>query len=153
MLLEKSFFSFVDFGVLICDDDSDDDDGKGSLLKKKKKCQDFHGGPVVKTSLSNAGTEGSTPGQRAKLPHDLQPKNQNVKGNILTNSIKTLKIVHIKKKKSFIEHIFDTIFGIIFSYLVYHIFTIYGCCLLSIAAVSISQYNVILVLILIKLLC
>ena len=107
---------------------------------------------MVKTLLSNAGTEGSTPGQRAKPPHELQPKNQNVKGNILTNSIKTLKIVHIKKN-SFIEHIFDTVFGIIFSYLVYHIFTIYGCCLIFIAAVSISQYNVILVLILIKLLC
>ena len=53
---------------------------------------------MVKTLLSNAETEGSTPGQRAKPPHELQPKNQNVKGNILTNSIKTLKIVHIKKK-------------------------------------------------------
>ena len=77
MLLEKLLFSFVDFGVLICGDDSDNDDGKNILFKKKKKkrCQDFYGGPVVKTSLSNAETEGSIPGQRAKLPHALQPKN------------------------------------------------------------------------------
>ena len=81
---------------------------------------------MVKTLPSNTGTMGSIPDQRAKLPHALEPKNQNIKGNILTNLIKTLKIVHIKKK-SYIEHIFDTIFGIIFSYLVYHIFTIYGC--------------------------
>lgn len=73
MLLEKLLFSFVDFGVLICGDDSDDGDSK-TVIKKKKRCQDFYGGPVVKTSLSNAETEGFNPGQRAKLPHALHPK-------------------------------------------------------------------------------
>ena len=41
--------------------------------------RDFPGGPVVKTSPSNAGGEGSTPGRGAKIPHVLWPKNQNIK--------------------------------------------------------------------------
>ena len=64
---------------------------------------DFPGGPVVKTSPSNAGGAGSIPGQRAKIPHASQPKNQNIKkktrSNIVMNLIKTLKMVHIKKIK------------------------------------------------------
>ena len=32
---------------------------------------DVPGGPVVKTSLSNAGVPGSIPGQRAEIPHAL----------------------------------------------------------------------------------
>ena len=36
--------------------------------------------------------------ERAKILHASQPKNQNRK-NIVTNSKKTLKMVHIKKKK------------------------------------------------------
>ena len=38
------------------------------------------------------------PGQGARMPHG--PKNQNIyrKSNVATNSIKTLKMVHIKKK-------------------------------------------------------
>ena len=51
---------------------------------------------MVKTSPSNIGGVDSTPGQGAKMPHTLQPKNQN-RNNIVTNSIKTLIIVHIKK--------------------------------------------------------
>ena len=39
--------------------------------------RDFPGGPVVKTSPSNAG--GAGPGQGAKIPHAPQPKNQNIK--------------------------------------------------------------------------
>ena len=35
----------------------------------------FPGSPVVKTSPSNAGGEGSVPGQGTKIPHTLQPKN------------------------------------------------------------------------------
>ena len=53
---------------------------------------------MVKTSLSSAGDAGSIPGLGAKIPHALQPKNQNIKqSNFVTNSIKTLKMVHIKK--------------------------------------------------------
>ena len=41
--------------------------------------RDFPGGPVVKTSPSNAGGAGSILGLRAKIPHALRPKNQNMK--------------------------------------------------------------------------
>ena len=63
---------------------------------------DFPGGPVVETSPSNAGDAGLIPGRGAQIPHASQPKNQNVsnRSNIVTNSIKTLKMVHIKEKKS-----------------------------------------------------
>ena len=60
---------------------------------------DFPGGPVVKTSPSNAGGAGSISSQGAKISHALQPKNQNVNNRSggVTNSIKTLKTIHIKK--------------------------------------------------------
>ena len=41
--------------------------------------RDFPGGPVVGTSPSSAGVVGSIPGQGAKIPHALQPRNQNIK--------------------------------------------------------------------------
>ena len=41
--------------------------------------RDFPGGPVVKTSPSNAGVAGSIPGWGAKIPHASGPKNQNIK--------------------------------------------------------------------------
>ena len=54
---------------------------------------------MVKTSPSGAGDAGSISGLGAKIPHALQPKNQNIKqSNFVTNSIKTLKMVYIKKK-------------------------------------------------------
>ena len=40
---------------------------------------DFPGGPVVKSSPSNAGGAGSIPGQGAKIPHASWPKSQNIK--------------------------------------------------------------------------
>ena len=42
-------------------------------------CRDFPGGPVVKTSPSNAGGAVSIPGPGAKIPHGSGPKNQNIK--------------------------------------------------------------------------
>ena len=63
----------------------------------------FHDGPVVKTLPSNAGGVGSIPGQGAKNLTCLvarKPKHKN-RSNTVTNSIKTLKMVHIKKKKKF----------------------------------------------------
>ena len=60
--------------------------------------RDFPGSPMVGTSPSSAGSTGSIPARGAKIPHALRPKNQNMKQkNIVTNSIKTLKMVHIKK--------------------------------------------------------
>ena len=69
---------------------------KKKKRKKNKNIWDFPGGPLVKTSPSNAGA-GSIPGQGTKIPKALQPENWN-ENNIVTNAIKTLKGVHIKKK-------------------------------------------------------
>ena len=38
----------------------------------------FPGSPAVKISPSKAGGMGSIPGQAAKIPHALKPKNQNL---------------------------------------------------------------------------
>ena len=51
---------------------------------------------MVKTSSFNAGVMGSIPGRRAKIPYPQKPKHET--GNIVTNSIRTLKTVHIKKE-------------------------------------------------------
>ena len=61
--------------------------------------RDFPGGSVVKTSPCNTEDTGSIPVGETKIPHASGPKNQNIKNrsNIVTNSIKTLKIVHMKK--------------------------------------------------------
>ena len=57
---------------------------------------------MVKTLTSNAGGAGLIPGLGAKILHALQPKkkkkNINNRSSIVTNSIKTLKMVYIKKK-------------------------------------------------------
>ena len=45
-----------------------------SLSFKRSLYWDFPGGPVVKTSLPNAGGASSIPGQGAEIPHALQPK-------------------------------------------------------------------------------
>ena len=45
----------------------------------KSLSRDFAGGPVVKTSPSNAGHAGSIPGRGTKIPHASWPKNQNRK--------------------------------------------------------------------------
>ena len=60
----------------------------------------FPGGPVVKSSPSNAGGVDLVPGLAAKSPHAWwSKKTKHETSNIVTNSIKTLKIGHIKKKK------------------------------------------------------
>ena len=51
---------------------------------------------MVKTSPSNVGVAGSISGQRTKIPDALMPKKKN---DTATNSIKTLKMIHIKKKE------------------------------------------------------
>ena len=59
----------------------------------------FPKGPVVKTLSANVGAVDLLPDWGTKIPHALQPENQNLinKSNIVTNSLKTLKMVHIKK--------------------------------------------------------
>ena len=49
---------------------------------------DFSGGPVVKTSSSNAGSTGSIPGWRAKIPHASWPKYQSIKQRQYCNKSK-----------------------------------------------------------------
>ena len=49
---------------------------KEILKLKNKRTWDFLGGPVVKTSPSNAGGASSIPGQGTKIPHASQPKTQ-----------------------------------------------------------------------------
>lgn len=46
--------------------------------------------------LSNAGGMESISGQGAKIPH-LGPKHKKNKSNVVTNSVRTLKVVCIKK--------------------------------------------------------
>ena len=41
--------------------------------------RNFSGSPVVKTSPFSAGSEGSNPGQGAKILHRLQSENQDIK--------------------------------------------------------------------------
>ena len=53
----------------------------------KVKIRDFPGGPVVKTSPSNAGGAGSIPGWGAKIPHASQPEKQNVKQKQYRNKL------------------------------------------------------------------
>ena len=60
------------------------------------------GGPVVKTSPSSAGGEGSIPGWGAKIPHALWPKNQNIKQKQYINKFnKDFKNGPHQKKKIF----------------------------------------------------
>ena len=75
----------------------------GSMMYSIKKIsQDCLGSPVVKTLPSNAGSVGSIPGEEAKIdPTCLVAKKKKHKkqnrSNMVTNSKKTLKMVHIKK--------------------------------------------------------
>ena len=58
---------------------------------------------MVKTLSSDARSTASIPVQGGRIPHALGPKKtQNIENqkNMKTNSIKTLKIVHTKKKKN-----------------------------------------------------
>ena len=61
---------------------------------------------MVETSPSSSGGESSIPPQEARIPYALPSKKKkkkqtikNLRNDIVTNSIKTLKMVHIKKKK------------------------------------------------------
>ena len=63
--------------------------------------RDFPGSPVFKTSPSNAGGVGLIPGQGAKIPHALGPKNQNIKQKQYCNKFnKDFKLVHTHTQKN-----------------------------------------------------
>ena len=64
------------------------------------KNQNPWGFPGSPTSPSTAGCAGLILGWATKIPHALWPKKtKQSRCNIVTHSIKTLKMVHIKKKK------------------------------------------------------
>ena len=74
--------------------------------------RDFPGGPVAKTSPFNAGCVCLIPGPGAMISHAFQPKSQYMKWKqyCITNSTKTFKMFHIKrkilpKKKSLKNHL------------------------------------------------
>ena len=50
-----------------------------NIQSLKENQRDFPDSPMVKTSPSNVGDMGLIPGWGAKIPHALQPKNQNIK--------------------------------------------------------------------------
>jgi len=57
---------------------------------------------VVKTSPPNAGGAGLIPGQGDKMPHTSWPKkkkkqNINYRSNIVTDSMKSFQMGHVKK--------------------------------------------------------
>ena len=60
---------------------------------------DCPGRPVVKTLPSGAEGAGLIPGRGVKIPHVSRPKHPKHRSTMVINSIKTLKIVHVKKKK------------------------------------------------------
>ena len=63
-----------------------------TVMVLKEKLRDFPGGPVFNILPSSEGVAGSIPGQGTKIPHVLQPKNQNIKhrrSSVVTNSVKT----------------------------------------------------------------
>ena len=68
-------------------------------LSLKQELWGFPGGPVVKTSPSNAGGAGSIPGQGAKIPHTSWPENQNIK-----IKIKTQKQYYNKFNEDFLKN-------------------------------------------------
>ena len=78
--------------------------GKLEMITNKSQkgnSRDFLGGPVTETLPSSAGDTGSIPGQGVQIPHASLPKKKRKKANIkqyLINSMKTFKMVHIKKK-------------------------------------------------------
>ena len=84
----------------------------GENITGKELFWDFPGHPMVKTSPSNAEVVGLIPGwelrshmpcvKKKKKKKPKTTKNPNIKNrnNIVTSSKKTLKMVHITKKKT-----------------------------------------------------
>ena len=72
------------------------------LWSKEYWNRDFPGGPLLKTSPFNAGDAGSISAHGIKISYALWLKTKTLnRNNIVTHSIKTLKMVHIKKKKEY----------------------------------------------------
>ena len=74
---------------------------RGEEKKKKVKIQGTSlGVQWLRLCLLIQGVKGSVPGQKAKISHASQPKDQNIKQSSIVNKYnKDLKMVHIKKRK------------------------------------------------------
>ena len=57
------------------------------LENLKTNTRNFPGGPVVKNPPSNEGHVGLILDQRTKIPHALEPKNQNIKQKQYCNKL------------------------------------------------------------------
>ena len=69
----------------------------GGEWKQNKDMSGLPGVSVVTASPSSAGAVDSAPGQGAGIPHASWMRHRNMNtNNIVTNSTKTLKMVHIK---------------------------------------------------------
>ena len=67
-------------------------------MRRNTHDRDLPGGPVVKTSPSNAAGVGLIPDWGAKIPHALRPKNQNIKQKQYCNKFnEDFKKIKIKK--------------------------------------------------------
>ena len=60
---------------------------------------------MVKTSASNTEGVGSIPGRGAKSHVPLSHKTKTEITSIVTNSIKALEVVHIKKKRILVKNL------------------------------------------------
>ena len=65
------------------------------MISLRKWIGDLPGDPAVKTSPSNVGDLNLIRGQGAKIPHDLQPKKQDIKQKQYCNKFNK----DLKKKK------------------------------------------------------
>ena len=68
------------------------------MRQKIRQRRDFPGGPVVKTSASNAEGAGLMPGQGGKIPPCSVAKKKKPRSNIVTSSMKTLMEKNTKKQ-------------------------------------------------------
>ena len=73
--------TYIDFPqlIMICQLKSPWIHCKLKISQLKNAFRDFPGSPVVETLPLHTGSRGSTPGQRAKIPHASHSKNQNIK--------------------------------------------------------------------------
>ena len=75
--------------------------GGNQSLKKKKKTGSSLGVQWLRPCLPKQGMCVQTLVCGAKIPHALRPKNQTQsKNNTVTNSMKSLKMVHTKEKQT-----------------------------------------------------
>ena len=76
-----------------------------SVITKYWLYGDFPVGPVAKTSPSNAVSV--DPWSRIKIPHASQPKHQTIEQKQYCNTLKTLKMVHVRKNIGYFPTLYN----------------------------------------------